>query len=133
MEIEILTVEHYLNVLGRICEGFIPPKDPSKQFKLLSNTSINRTQQIPILDSLKVKYNGMRDFVKFTPNADNYHQFNALMTFLSKNPKIDEAIVKAIHSHGGIFTAKFTRSKAQANLVEYTSEIGRKTEFTFDI
>jgi hypothetical protein len=129
MEIEILKVENYLNVLGRICEGFIPPTDPSEQFRLLSTTPHNKK----LYESLKVKYHGMRDFVKFTPNADNYHQFNALATFLRKNPPMDEAIVKAIHSHGGIFTAKFTRSKVQANLVEYTSEIGRKTEFTFDI
>ena len=129
MEIEKLQVEHYLNVLGRIYEDFIPPTDPSEQFKLLLTTPYNER----LYKSLEVKYHNMEDFQKFTSNADNYHQFNALVTFLNKNPQIDKALVKAIHSRGGIFVAKFTRSEKQANLVEYTSEIGRKTEFKFDI
>ena len=122
------TVEEYLRNIGRCVEGFEPPTDAEQQFKMLSNIPKNTK----ILNSLQVKYSGMSEFVKFTPNATNYHQFNALVSFNAINMDDKCFIMKANHSVSGIFTATFYYKKGQ-NMIEYISEMGSKVEFKFDM
>ena len=122
------TVEEYLRNLGRCVEGFEPPTDAEQQFKILSNI----TKNTKILNSLQVKYSGMSEFVTFTPNATNYHQFNALVSFNAINMMGDKCfIMKANHSNGGIFTATFYQKGH--NMIEYISEMESKVEFKFDM
>ena len=120
------TVKEYLKYIGRCVEPFEPPTDPAEQFRTLSNIQKNEK----ILKSLQVKYPGMLDFVKFTPNVSNYHQFNALVTFNTINMENKCYIIKANHSDGGIFTATFYQKGN--NMIEYISETGSKVEFKFD-
>ena len=117
------TVEEYLRHIGRCVEDFEPPTNPKEQFDILKN-------ETKILDSLQVKYPGMRDFMKFIPNERNYHQFNALETFNAVKMHNTRFRVKANHSNGGIFIAIFY--EREPNVVEYVSENNQKTEFKFE-
>ena len=124
-----LNVDDYLKVLGRWCEGFEVPTNAKNQFDIILTEEKNKQ----LLESLHVKYHGMNDFVKFIPHNGNYHQFNALSTFFRISPALNEAIVIAVHSSGGIFEGKFIRSTEKKNQIEYISETGQKTEFTFNM
>lgn len=125
-------VTEYVQGLGRCVEGFNAPLDAKEQFDIIF-TNLQYSKNKKLLETLRVKYDGMNDFVKFKPDNDNYHQFNALATFVCISPARNEAIVKAVHSLGGIFEGTFIRSKEKTNQIEYISKTGQKTEFTFNM